>query len=52
VFYIATKYADQGTPLIPTEIKANALFQQATFMEVAYFNEYAEKAVHENLIHP
>ncbi|KAF9473918.1 glutathione S-transferase [Pholiota conissans] len=50
--YIATKYADQGTPLIPKDLKANALYQQAASMEIVYFAEYAEKAIQEVLIHP
>ncbi|EKM79090.1 hypothetical protein AGABI1DRAFT_40420 [Agaricus bisporus var. burnettii JB137-S8] len=40
--YIATKYANQGTKLIPTEdMKQRALFDQATFSESANFNDYA-----------
>lgn len=53
--YIASKYADQGTPgLVPdfTDRKAYALFQQASSAELAYFNEYAEKAVLEKVIKP
>lgn len=53
--YIAAKYADQGTPgLIPacTDLKAYALFQQASSIEQAYFNEYAEKAVLEKVFKP
>ena len=50
--YIASKYASRGPILIPTDIKGNALFQQAASMEMAYFNEYAQKAVHEALEHP
>jgi glutathione S-transferase len=32
-YYIAAKYPNQGTPL-PTELKANALFQQAASSEI------------------
>lgn len=40
--YLAEKYADQGTPnLIPTELKAKALFEQAASIEYANFNPYA-----------
>ena len=43
--YIATKYADQGTPgLIPTEVKEFGKFQQACSIEVWNFQEYAGKA--------
>ncbi|KJA19736.1 hypothetical protein HYPSUDRAFT_44020 [Hypholoma sublateritium FD-334 SS-4] len=48
-YYIASKYADQGTPLIPTELKANALFHQAVSMEVTSFNEHVEKIVAEKV---
>jgi glutathione S-transferase len=50
--YIATKYANQGTPLIPTELKANALYQQALSTEVFAFSEYADKAVAETVFKP
>ena len=43
--YVAKKWENQGTPLIPTELKENALFQQAASVELAHFNDYAEKAV-------
>ena len=47
--YIASKYADQGTPLIPTDLKANALLHQAVSMEITSFNEYVEKIVAERV---
>jgi len=50
--YIATKYAAQGTPLIPSELRENALFQQAASVEVMHFNEHAEKAVAEIVFKP
>jgi len=37
-YYIASKYANQGTPLLPTGIKANALYQQAVFAQVSHFD--------------
>ncbi|KAF8972267.1 hypothetical protein BDZ97DRAFT_2054354 [Flammula alnicola] len=40
--YIATEYADQGTPLVPTDLKANALFHQAASIEITRF-DVAEK---------
>lgn len=50
--YIAKKYADQGTKLVPTELKAFGLFQQACSIEVANFDDYASKAVGEMVIKP
>jgi glutathione S-transferase len=47
--YIATKYAGQGTPLIPWKLHENALFHQAASVELN-FNEHVEKAVFENLV--
>ncbi|KDR68560.1 hypothetical protein GALMADRAFT_256820 [Galerina marginata CBS 339.88] len=51
-YYIASKYPNQGTPLIPSELKANALFMQASSTETAAFNDYAEKAVAETVFKP
>ncbi|KAF8645502.1 hypothetical protein AX16_007787 [Volvariella volvacea WC 439] len=39
--YIATKYADQGTPLIPKDPKALALFEQAASTEAFNFEPFA-----------
>jgi len=51
--YIATKYANQGTPgLIPTEIKAFAHFQQACQVEQCHFHEHAGKAYFELGVKP
>jgi len=50
--YIEAKYPDQGTKLIPTDIKANALFLQAASTEVTHFNFYAESAVVEKVFKP
>jgi glutathione S-transferase len=47
--YIATKYADQGTPLLPKDLKAYGLFEQAASVEVHNFHPYASKAVGENV---
>ncbi|KAF9530991.1 glutathione S-transferase [Crepidotus variabilis] len=47
--YIASKYPDQGTPLIPSGLQANALFQQALSIEVADFDDYASKAAKESV---
>ncbi|KAF6748106.1 glutathione S-transferase [Ephemerocybe angulata] len=48
--YIAEKYADQGTPLIPTELKAKGLFEQAASIEQSNFDAYANPAVYEMII--
>ncbi|KAF9037638.1 glutathione S-transferase [Panaeolus papilionaceus] len=45
--YIATKYRDQGTALIPKDMQGQALMDQAIYVEMSNFNEYAEKAVAE-----
>ncbi|CAA7257339.1 unnamed protein product [Cyclocybe aegerita] len=50
--YIATKYVDQGTPLIPSDIKAQALFHQAASVEVSRFNGPALAAAMEKLYNP
>ncbi|PFH48361.1 hypothetical protein AMATHDRAFT_150070 [Amanita thiersii Skay4041] len=47
--YIATKYASQGTSLVPTEPKANALFEQAASIELSNFDAFAAPAVYEKL---
>ncbi|KAJ7495023.1 glutathione S-transferase [Mycena latifolia] len=41
--YLAEKYADQGTPLIPTTLKDKALFEQAASIEFANFTPPATK---------
>ncbi|KAF5314738.1 hypothetical protein D9611_007252 [Ephemerocybe angulata] len=48
--YIAEKYGDQGTPLIPTELKAKGLFEQAASIEQSNFDAYANPAVYEMII--
>ncbi|KAF8972323.1 thioredoxin-like protein [Flammula alnicola] len=45
--YIAEKYADQGPSLIPMELKAKALFEQAASSELANFDVLASRAVYE-----
>ena len=37
-YYIASKYANQGTPLLPTGVEANALYQQAVFVELNHYH--------------
>ncbi|KAJ7263434.1 glutathione S-transferase [Mycena rebaudengoi] len=43
--YIAEKYANQGTPLIPTDLKGKALFEQAASWEFANFLPQVMKAL-------
>jgi glutathione S-transferase len=45
--YIARKYEDQGTPLLPpkNDIKAEALFEQAASVETANFHAHADAAL-------
>jgi len=50
--YIAAKYPDQGVALIPTEPKANALFEQAASIEATSFDPYVSKAVYEKVFKP
>jgi len=50
--YLASKYPNQGTPLIPTELKANALFHQAVSVAISHFNVYVEKIIFENFYGP
>lgn len=51
-YYIASKYADQGTPLIPTDLKGIALFHQAASIEAFNFNTHAESAIAEMVYKP
>ncbi|KAJ6506053.1 glutathione S-transferase [Mycena vulgaris] len=41
--YLAEKYAGQGTPLLPADLKAKALFEQAVSIEFANFNPQVSK---------
>ncbi|KAF5327410.1 hypothetical protein D9619_003957 [Psilocybe cf. subviscida] len=50
--YVALKYPNQGTPLVPTDFKKLALSKQAQSVEVSSFNPYAERAVLEMVIKP
>jgi len=45
--YLASKYPNQGTPLLPTELKANALFHQAVSVTISHFSVHVEKIVFE-----
>lgn len=50
--YIAEKYADQGTSLIPKDLKAKGIFEQAASVEQSNFDVYASAAVFENVFKP
>ncbi|KAJ7263471.1 glutathione S-transferase [Mycena rebaudengoi] len=43
--YIAEKYANQGTPLLPTDLKGRALFEQAASWEFANFHPQVLKSL-------
>jgi len=45
--YIATKWADQGTQLIPTDLKEYAIFEQGASIETANFDPSAMKVASE-----
>jgi len=51
-YYIASKYANQGTPLLPTGLEANTRYQQAVFVEASHFNEHANRATNEKIYKP
>ncbi|KAK2814348.1 hypothetical protein FQN49_008213 [Arthroderma sp. PD_2] len=50
--YIVTKYASQGTVLVPKELKANALYAQGLSLEVGNFDSAAAPLVYEKLFKP
>ncbi|EAU83309.1 glutathione S-transferase [Coprinopsis cinerea okayama7 len=51
--YIAEKYANQGTNLIPMkDLQSRALFEQAASIETADFDQFAGKAVFEMVFKP
>jgi glutathione S-transferase len=50
--YLIKKYPNQGTPLIPTDPQAEALFEQAVSVEVSNFNAYVAHIVYEKLSKP
>jgi glutathione S-transferase len=51
-YYITAKYPNQGTPLPPTELKANALLQQAASSEIFQFPDNILKAAEEMMLQP
>lgn len=52
--YIAAKYRDQGTPLLPdpSDLKATALFEQAASIETSDFDPYASGIAAEKVFKP
>ena len=52
--YIASKYRNQGTPLIPdpADLKATALFEQAASIEQSAFDPYASGIASEKVFKP
>ncbi|KAG6919675.1 hypothetical protein DXG01_002618 [Tephrocybe rancida] len=50
--YIATKYAEQGTKLLPTDPKEIALFEQAASIEITNFDPLASAIFFENVYKP
>jgi len=52
--YIATKYHNQGTPLIPdpSDLKATALLEQAACIEQANFDPFASGIAYERVFKP
>jgi glutathione S-transferase len=50
--YLADKYAEQGTPLIPTGVQAKGLFEQAASVEFANFEPYARGIYVEGVLKP
>jgi len=50
--YVCEKYASQGPALIPTDLKAKAIFEQAASVETSNFDVYASKAVAETVFKP
>jgi len=50
--YIADKYPNQGTALVPTDTKGKALFEQAASIEYSNFDPICSKAVAEMVFKP
>ncbi len=50
--YIATKYASQGTTLIPTDPKELAIFEQGISVELSNFDAIASPLYHEKVLRP
>ncbi|KAJ6577057.1 glutathione S-transferase [Mycena vulgaris] len=50
--YIADKYPNQGTKLVPTDVQGKALFEQAASIEYSNFDPFCSKAVAEMVFKP
>ncbi|KAJ7675219.1 glutathione S-transferase [Mycena rosella] len=50
--YIEDKYPDQGTKLVPSDVKGKALFEQAASIEYSNFDPFCSKAVAEMIFKP
>ena len=50
--YIAAKYKDQGTQLVPTDLKELALFEQGASVETSYFDTFASPIVFQKVFKP
>ncbi|KAF8179590.1 glutathione S-transferase [Mycena galopus ATCC 62051] len=50
--YIADKYPNQGTVLVPTDAKGRALFEQAASIEFSNFDPFSSQAVGEMVFKP
>ncbi|KAJ7476735.1 glutathione S-transferase, partial [Mycena latifolia] len=50
--YLAEKYSDQGTPLVPTDLRSQALFEQAASVEHSNFQPHALAIYVEGLWEP
>ncbi len=49
--YLESKYKGRGTELIPKKnSKAEGLFEQASSIELSYFDPYASEIAHEKVI--
>jgi glutathione S-transferase len=50
--YIADKYANQGTKLVPTDLKGRAVFEQAASNEYSNFDPFCSRVVSEAVFKP
>jgi glutathione S-transferase len=50
--YLSKKYPNQGTSLIPSDPKAEALFEQASSIEIFNFNAFVAPIVFEKVFKP
>jgi glutathione S-transferase len=50
--YLIKKYPNQGTPLIPSDLKAEALFEQAASIEAFNFTPFVRPIIIEKVFKP